>query len=69
MIKRPLLTRAFGHNAIGETHRNLIMVTSSVEGEGKTFSSLNLQFQSRWRWTVRCCWSMPTSRNQGFRAC
>lgn len=42
MIKRPLLTRAFGQNAIGEAHRNLIMVTSSVEGEGKTFSSLNL---------------------------
>ena len=42
MIKRPLLTRAFGQNAVGEAHRNLIMVTSSVEGEGKTFSSLNL---------------------------
>ena len=42
MIKRPLLTRAFGHNAVGEAHRNLIMLTSSVEGEGKTFTSLNL---------------------------
>ena len=42
MIKRPLLTRAFGTNVAGEPHRNLIMVTSSVEGEGKTFSSLNL---------------------------
>ncbi len=42
MIKRPLLTRAFGQGAMGEAHRNLIMVTSSVEGEGKTFSSLNL---------------------------
>ena len=42
MIKRPLLTRAFGQSGEDTAHRNLIMVTSSVEGEGKTFTSLNL---------------------------
>ncbi len=42
MIKRPILQRAFGQgNGAGE-HQNLVMVTSSVEGEGKTFTSLNL---------------------------
>lgn len=43
MIKRPLLMRAFGdeHHRPG-THNNLVMLTSSVEGEGKTFTSLNL---------------------------
>jgi exopolysaccharide/PEP-CTERM locus tyrosine autokinase len=42
MIKRPLLTRAFSGRPQGAVHQNLIMITSSVEGEGKTFSSLNL---------------------------
>lgn len=42
MIKRPLLMRAFGARPLGEAHRNLIMLTSAAEGEGKTFSSLNL---------------------------
>lgn len=42
LIKRPLLTRAFGSSQAGDAHRNLIMLTSSVEGEGKTFTSLNL---------------------------
>ena len=41
MIKRPLLQRAFSDAAAGE-HPNLITVTSSVAGEGKTFTSLNL---------------------------
>jgi receptor protein-tyrosine kinase len=42
MIKRPLLTNAFDRRARAEKHPNLIMVTSSVQGEGKTFTSLNL---------------------------
>ena len=42
MIKRPLLQKAFAEpRAVGE-HPNLIAVTSSVAGEGKTFTSLNL---------------------------
>jgi exopolysaccharide/PEP-CTERM locus tyrosine autokinase len=42
MIKRPLLQRAFsGETALGE-RANVIAVTSSVAGEGKTFTSLNL---------------------------
>lgn len=43
MIKRPLLANAFGH---GDTpildKGNLIMVTSSLPGEGKSYSSINL---------------------------
>jgi len=42
MIKRPLLVNAFDRNAGHQAHPNLIMVTSSVQGEGKTFTSLNL---------------------------
>lgn len=42
MIKRPLLTRAFQGAGKATAHSNLIMLTSSVEGEGKTFTSLNL---------------------------
>ena len=42
MIKRPLLQRAFAEpRPMGEPP-NLIAVTSSVAGEGKTFTSLNL---------------------------
>jgi len=37
-IKHPLLRRAFG----GESPQNVIMVTSSVPNEGKTFSAVNL---------------------------
>lgn len=43
LIKRPLLTNAFGH---GDTppipNGNMIMVTSSLPGEGKSFTSINL---------------------------
>ena len=42
MIKRPLLQRAFAPRAPHEKPGNLIMVTSSVPGEGKTFCSINL---------------------------
>lgn len=39
MIKRPLLNKALDENI---THGNLIMVTSSLPGEGKTFCAINL---------------------------
>jgi exopolysaccharide/PEP-CTERM locus tyrosine autokinase len=42
MIKRPLLQRAFSDQTTPGEHPNLIVVTSSVAGEGKTFTSLNL---------------------------
>jgi protein-tyrosine kinase len=42
LIKRPLLEKAFGKNGATIKHGNLIMVTSSVPGEGKTFCAVNL---------------------------
>jgi protein-tyrosine kinase len=42
IIKRPLLKRAFAARAPGDKPGNLIMVTSSLPGEGKTFCSINL---------------------------
>jgi protein-tyrosine kinase len=42
VIKRPLLRRAFGKGAEALTHGNLVMVTSALAGEGKTFSAVNL---------------------------
>ena len=41
-IKRPLIAHAFGRRATHVERGNLIMVTSSVAGEGKTFTSINL---------------------------
>jgi protein-tyrosine kinase len=41
-IKRPLLDNAFGKGAELMEHGNLIQVTSSVSGEGKTYTALNL---------------------------
>jgi exopolysaccharide/PEP-CTERM locus tyrosine autokinase len=43
LIKRPLLDKAFNQPA-GTTsnHGNLVMVTSSLPGEGKTFCAVNL---------------------------
>ena len=41
-IKRPLLMHINGLAASPVTHPNLIMVTSAVSGEGKTFTSINL---------------------------
>lgn len=40
MIKRPLLANAFGPNPVHKG--NLIMVSSSLPGEGKSFSTINL---------------------------
>ena len=41
LIKRPLLSNAFNENS-GIENGNLIMVTSSLAGEGKSFCSINL---------------------------
>lgn len=40
MIKRPLLANAFGPNPVRKG--NLIMVSSALPGEGKSFSAINL---------------------------
>lgn len=42
LIKRPLLANAFGQGGAGVRNGNLIMVTSALPGEGKSFCSLNL---------------------------
>jgi protein-tyrosine kinase len=41
-IKRPLLNNAFGIGSVGINRSNLILVTSSVPGEGKTYTAINL---------------------------
>jgi protein-tyrosine kinase len=42
VIKRPLLTNVHGESAAPVKDANLIMVTSSLPGEGKTFVAVNL---------------------------
>jgi exopolysaccharide/PEP-CTERM locus tyrosine autokinase len=42
VIKRPLISNAMGRGAAPLAHGNLIMVTSALPGEGKSFTSLNL---------------------------
>ncbi len=42
LIKRPLLANVKGKDAKTLKHGNLIMVTSSLAGEGKSFNSVNL---------------------------
>jgi exopolysaccharide/PEP-CTERM locus tyrosine autokinase len=42
IIKRPLLQRAFAERKPGDKPGNLIMLTSSLPGEGKTYSAINL---------------------------
>jgi protein-tyrosine kinase len=42
IIKRPLLKRAFAERTPGEMPGNLIMITSSLPGEGKTYCAINL---------------------------
>lgn len=41
-IKRPLIDNAFSKDGRPVNRNNLIMVTSSLPGEGKTFSAINL---------------------------
>jgi len=42
VIKRPLITNAMGKGASVIANGNLIMVTSALPGEGKSFTSINL---------------------------
>jgi exopolysaccharide/PEP-CTERM locus tyrosine autokinase len=42
VVKRPLLQNAAGKGAAPLDHGNLIMITSALPGEGKTFTALNL---------------------------
>jgi exopolysaccharide/PEP-CTERM locus tyrosine autokinase len=42
IIKRPLIKRAFSPRKASENPGNLIMITSSLPGEGKTFCAINL---------------------------
>lgn len=42
IIKRPLLNRAFSEPAANGNPNNLIMITSSLPGEGKTYCAINL---------------------------
>jgi protein-tyrosine kinase len=42
IIKRPLLANAFGDGTARARNGNLIMITSSLPGEGKTFCAINL---------------------------
>lgn len=42
VIKRPLLANAMGKGAAPVMHGNRIMITSSMAGEGKTFTAINL---------------------------
>lgn len=42
VIKRPLLNNARGKSAAPVQHGNLIVVTSAMPGEGKTYNSFNL---------------------------
>ena len=41
-IKRPLIDNAFSKNGRPVNRNNLIMVTSALPGEGKTFTAINL---------------------------
>ena len=42
VIKRPLIANALGKGAAPVANGNLIMITSAVPGEGKTFTAVNL---------------------------
>lgn len=42
VIKRPLINNAMGKGVDAIVNRNLVMVTSALPGEGKTFSAINL---------------------------
>jgi protein-tyrosine kinase len=41
-IKRPILRKLSNSLANGASHVNLVMVTSALQGDGKTFTSINL---------------------------
>lgn len=42
VVKRPLISNAMGRGASTVVNGNLIMVTSALPGEGKTFTAINL---------------------------
>jgi receptor protein-tyrosine kinase len=42
ILKRPVLRAAFGPDRLEHPHRNLVLVTSALPGEGKTYCALNL---------------------------
>ncbi len=42
VVKRPLIKNAMDKGATALTHGNLIMVTSALAGEGKSFTAINL---------------------------
>jgi protein-tyrosine kinase len=42
VLKRPLIANATGKGPMTVAHGNLIMVTSALPGEGKSFTSINL---------------------------
>ncbi len=42
MIKRPLLVKAFSGEYDADQPLNLVMITSALSGEGKTFTTMNL---------------------------
>lgn len=42
MLKRPVLFNAFGTQSAAVKNRNLVVVSSALPGEGKTFTALNL---------------------------
>ena len=42
IIKRPLVSNASGRDKLMVEHGNLVLVTSSVPGEGKSYTSVNL---------------------------
>jgi protein-tyrosine kinase len=44
VLKRPIIRNALGRNGQRVRNGNLIMVTSALPGEGKTFTSVNLAF-------------------------
>ncbi len=44
VIKRPLLSNMQGKSAAPVSAANLVMITSSLPGEGKTFMAINLAF-------------------------
>jgi protein-tyrosine kinase len=46
-IKRPLINNALGRGVPPLAHGNVIMITSAVPGEGKTFMTLNLALSMR----------------------
>jgi protein-tyrosine kinase len=46
-IKRPLINNALGRGVAPVARGNLIMITSAVPGEGKTFMTLNLALSMR----------------------